>query len=111
MARVKLPRRKAAHRPVLAAEDAWWLYFALPSFRDKLIFRMGVIWGPRTSEIFGLTVDCWKGDHFESYNTAYEGELRRMKVKTDDSFRTVPVPAELRGMIERWIAEAGTQWD
>ena len=107
MVRVKLPKCKPLQKPVLPAEDARRLYFALPSLRDKLIFRMGVIWGPRTSEIFGLTVDCWKGDHFEIHNTAYKGELRRMKVKTDDSFRTVPVPVELRGMIERWIAEAG----
>jgi integrase len=62
---------------------------------------------PRTSELFGLTVDCWKGDHFEIQNTAYKGELRRVKVKTPDSFRVVPIPAEMRGMIERWIAEAG----
>jgi integrase len=107
MVRVKLPKCKPAHKPVLEAADARRLYFALPDFRDKLIFRMAVIWGPRTSELFGLTVDCWRGDHFEIQNTAYKGELRRVKVKTEDSFRIVPVPAEMRGMVERWIAEAG----
>lgn len=107
MGRVKLPKCKRAEKPVLPADDARRLYFALPGFRDQLIFRMAVIWGPRTSEIVGLTVDCWKGNHFEIHHTAYKGELRRVKVKTENSFRTVPVPVEMRGMIERWIAEAG----
>lgn len=107
MAKVKLPKCKPTQKPLLPIEDAQRLYSALPSFRDRLIFRMGVQWGPRTSELFAVSVDGWKGDCFEIRNTAYKGTLRRAKVKTDGSFRTVPVPVELRGMVERWIAEEG----
>jgi hypothetical protein len=74
------------------------LYDAIPSLRDRLIFSIGISLGPRTSEVFGLTVDGWKGDVLEIMNTVYKGTLRRARVKTDGSWRTVP--ADMRIIAE-----------
>jgi integrase len=73
MAKVKLPKCKARPKPVISVEDARRLYDAIPSLRDRLIFRIGISLGPRTSEVFGLTVDGWKGDVLEIRHTAYKG--------------------------------------
>ena len=63
--------------------------------------------GPRTSEVFGFTADSWKDDVLEIKNTVYKGTLRRAKVKTDGSWRTVPVPPDMRIMLQRWIEWSG----
>ena len=77
------------------------------ALRERLIFRLGVLLGPRTSEVFGFTVADWKGDFLEITNTAYKGNLRKAKVKTDGSHRTVPVPPATRGMLKQWIEQNG----
>lgn len=112
LARVKLPKCKPAHKPVLEAADARRLENALGhlSERDRLIFRMAVNWGPRASEIFGLTVDAWRhdpanGDYLEIRATAYKGQLRPMKVKTENSYRHVPLPPGIRTALADWIDE------
>jgi integrase len=107
MAKVKLPRYKPTPKPVLPIEDARRLYAALPFLRDRLIFRLGVFLGPRASELFGFTVDCWMGDVLEIRQTAYKGVLRKAKVKTDGSRRSVPVPPDMRAMLRRYIEESG----
>jgi integrase len=111
MAKVKMPKCKPTPKPVIAIEDVRRLYAAIPSLRDRLIFRLGVFLGLRTSELFGLTVGAWRGDALEICGTAYKGTLRRAKVKTDGSLRTVPVPPDMRAQLERWIAESGGQGD
>jgi integrase len=104
---VKLPKYKPTPKPVLPIEDARRLYAALPLLRDRLIFRLGVFLGPRASELFGFTVDCWKDDVLEIRQTAYKGVLRKAKVKTDGSRRSVPVPPDMRAMLRRYIEESG----
>jgi integrase len=98
-----------AGKPVIDIEDARRLYNAILSFRDRLIFRLGVFLGPRPSELFGFTVNDWKGDVLEIRNTAYKGSIRNAKVKTDGSRRTVPVPPDMQAMLKRWIEENGLE--
>jgi integrase len=98
---------KVTPKPVISIEDAHWLYDAIPALRDRLILRIGISLGPRTSEVFGLTVDNRKGDVLEIKNTVYKGTLRRTKVKTDGSCRTVPVPPDMRILLKRWIEWSG----
>jgi integrase len=100
--KVRMPKCKPQHKPVIDAAD---VRRTLSSLRDRLIFRLGVFLGPRTSEVFGFTVNDWKGDFLEICNTAYNGTLRKAKVKTDGSHRTVPVPPDKRAMLKRWIEE------
>jgi len=107
MTKVKLPKYKPTPKPLLPIEDARRLYAALPLLRDRLIFRLGVFLGPRASELFGFTVDCWKGDVLEIRQTAYKGKLRKAKTKTDGSRRSVPVPPDMRAMLRRYIDESG----
>ena len=111
MAKIKLPKCKATPKPVIAVGDARRLYDAIPSLRDRLIFRIGISLGPRTSEVFGFTVDSWEGDVLEIRNTVYKGTLRRAKVKTDGSHRTVPVPPDMRTMLQNWIEWSGASGD
>ena len=111
MAKVRLPKCKPTPNPLLPVEDARRLYAALDSLRDRLIFRVGVFLGARASELFGFTVDCWRGHELEIRQTAYKGKLRKAKVKTDGSWRVVPVPPEMRAMLQRYIEENGLSGD
>jgi integrase len=111
MAKVKLPKCKPTPKPVISIDDVRRLYQAIPSLRDRLIFRIGISLGPRASEVFGLTVDSWKGDVLEIRHTAYKGTLRKAKVKTDGSRRTIPVPPDMRVMLQRWIEWCGASGD
>ena len=47
----------------------------------------------------------------EIRNTVYKGTLRRAKVKTDGSHRTVPVPPDMRTMLQNWIEWSGASGD
>jgi integrase len=107
MAKVKLPKCKPTPKPVISIDDVRRLYQAIPSLRDRLIFRIGISLGPRPSEVFGFTANCWKGDVLEIRHTAYKGILRKAKVKTDGSQRTIPVPSDMRVMLQRWIEWSG----
>ena len=109
--KVKMPKCKPQHKPVIDVADVRRLYSALPSLRDRLIFRLGVFLGPRTSEVFGFTVNDWKGEFLEICNTSYNGTLRKAKTKTDGSHRTVPVPPQTRAMLKRWIEQTGLSGD
>jgi integrase len=55
--KVRMPKCKPQHKPVIDAADVRRLYSSLSSLRDRLIFRLGVFLGPRTSEVFGFTVN------------------------------------------------------
>jgi len=111
MTKVEMPKCKPTPKPVIEVEDVRRLYNAIPSLRDRLIFRIGVFLGPRASELFGFTVNDWKGDVLEIRNTAYNGTLRKAKVKTDGSRRTVPVPPDMRAMLKHWIEQNGLSGD
>ena len=47
----------------------------------------------------------------EIRNTVYKGTLRKAKVKTDGSRRTIPVPTDMRIMLQRWIEWSGASGD
>jgi integrase len=110
MAKVKLPLCKVTEKPVIPRGDVIRLYIAIPALRDRLIFRIGVFLGARASELFGFTVDCWNGnDELSIRQTAWRGKLQKQQVKTRQSRRVVPVPPEMKGMLERWLAESGAK--
>jgi len=105
MARVDVPKCKPTPKPIIAKEDIARLFGAVTDTRDRLILMLGVFAGPRSSEVFGIQWDCYKGDHIEIRNTAWCGKLYEWRVKRRDSFRRIKLGPQTQQLFEKWRAE------
>ncbi len=63
---------------------------------------IGLFCATRTSETFGLQWKSYAGDRSIVHSTAYEGRLYEGKVKTEASRDSVPIPEDIRPVIEVW---------
>jgi integrase len=106
MAKVDMPKCKPTAKPVLPKDDIVRLFTAITDTRDRLILMLGVFAGPRASEVFGLQWQCYKGDHLEIRNTAWQGDLMEWNVKRHSSFRRIWLGAHVQKMFEQWKATA-----
>jgi len=81
-----------------------------PRTNDRAIFLIAWLCALRPSELFGPRWGCYNGTHFVVINTAYQGELQRMKIKKrphngNVSQRVVPIPDAVRKAIEEWRSQ------
>jgi integrase len=63
---------------------------------------IGIFCGPRASEAFGLQWRSWNGESLMPHGTAYEGQFYAGRVKTKQSKAPIPVPEQIRPIIENW---------
>jgi len=106
MAKVSMPTCKPTPKPVIDKTDVLRLIQAITDVRDRLILLLGVFCGPRSSEVFGLQWNCYKGDHIEIRNTAYCGQLHEWRVKRKASFRRIYIPLVIQRAFEQWKAQS-----
>jgi integrase len=69
---------------------------------DLCLMSIGLFCATRTSETFGLQWKSYSGDRLIIQSTAYEGKLFPGKVKTNASRNAVPIPEDIRTIIEAW---------
>jgi integrase len=100
--KLKMPDTRSPDRSTIGAARIMALLDAIENPMDKCAFAIGVFCALRTSELFGLTWDCWLGEYLAIKNTAFQGKLQENKVKTGDSRGLVPVPELVYPIIADW---------
>jgi integrase len=98
----RMPETKAVSRPTMTAEQIIQLIDSISDPHDLCLISIGVFCATRTSETFGLQWKCYVGDKLIIHSTAYEGSLFPGKVKTNASGSAVPVPEDIRPIIDAW---------
>ena len=98
----RMPETKAVSRPTMTAQQIIQLIDSISDPHDLCLISIGLFCATRTSETFGLQWKCYVGDKLIIHSTAYEGSLFPGKVKTNASGSAVPVPDDIRPIIEAW---------
>jgi len=98
----RMPETKAVDRPTMSAEQIVQLFNGIEDPHDLCLMSIGLFCATRTSETLGLQWKSYTGETLIIHGTAYEGRLYEGKVKTDASRDAVPVPADIRLVIESW---------
>jgi len=98
----RMPETKAVDRPTMTAEQIVQLVNGIEDPHDLCLMSIGLFCATRTSETLGLQWKSYTGETLIIHGTAYEGRLYEGKVKTDASRDAVPVPADIRPVIESW---------
>jgi integrase len=99
---VTMPQSKPPVRPVISREQIQALLGAIEDLHDLCLLYIGIFCGPRSSEILGLQWKSWTGEALMPYGTTYEGEFYEGRFKTRQSQAPIPVPAQVRPVIEAW---------
>lgn len=98
----RMPETKTVDRPTMTAEQIVQLVNAIEEPHDLCLMCIGLFCATRTSETLGLQWKSYTGDALIIHGTAFEGHLYEGKVKTEASRDSVPVPADIRPIIESW---------
>ena len=98
---LEMPVTRPVEKPVITAEEINSLIDAVEDPHDRCLVAIGLFCATRTSETFGLKWKAYHGDRLTIETTAYEGHLYS-RVKTEASRNAVPVPADVRPIIEAW---------
>lgn len=101
---LQMPETREVQRPVISVEQICKLIDGVENLRDKALLCVGIFCATRASETFGLTWKSYLGDRLFVQSTAFEGEFYEGKVKTHSSKTTVPIPEDIRPVIEVWKA-------
>lgn len=99
---VKMPETKAIKRPTMTAQQIVRLIDAIEDPHDLCLMSIGLFCATRTSETFGLQWKAYGGDRLVVHGTAYDGRLYEGKVKTEASNEAIPIPEDIRPIIEAW---------
>lgn len=99
---VTMPQTKTVEKPVLAKEQILALIGAIEDVHDLCLLYVGIFCGPRASEVMGLQWKSWTGDSLLPHGTAYEGQFYAGRLKTKQSKAPIPVPEQVRPVIEAW---------
>ena len=97
-----MPETREVARPVISAEHICKLIDGVEYLRNRALLCVGLFCATRASETFGLTWKSYLGDRLLVQSTAFEGVLYEGKVKTRGSKTTVPLPEDIRPVIEAW---------
>jgi integrase len=98
----KMPETREINRPTISAEQIIGLIDSIEDPHDLCLMSIGLFCATRTSETFGLQWKSYAGDKLVIHGTAYEGRLYPGKVKTKASRNAVPIPEDIRPIIEAW---------
>jgi integrase len=99
---VSMPQTKPVQKPVLLREQIVALIGAIEDIHDLCLLYVGIFCGPRASEVMGLQWKSWTGEALLPHGTAYEGQFYAGRLKTKDSKAPIPVPEQVRPVIEAW---------
>ena len=99
---VVLPLTMPVEKPVMSREQILALLGAVEDLHDLCLLYVGIFCGPRASEVFGLQWKSWTGESLMPLGTAYEGQLYPGRLKTKASKAPIPVPEQVRPVIEAW---------
>lgn len=99
---VNMPQAKMAQRPVMTRDQILALIGAIEDMHDLCLLSVGIFCGPRASEVMGLQWKSWTGEALQPYGTAYEGKFYHGRLKTRQSKAPIPVPEQVRPVIEAW---------
>jgi len=102
---VTMPLTNPVEKPVMAQEQILALLGAIEDAHDRCLVYVGIFCGPRASEVLGLQWKSWTGDALIPYGTAYEGKLYKGRLKTRASKGAIPVPEQVRPVLENWRQE------
>lgn len=97
-----MPETRAVSRPTMAPEQIVKLIDSISDPHDLCLISIGLFCATRTSEAFGLQWKSYCGDKLIIQGTTYEGKLFPGKVKTNASWNAVPIPEDIRPIIEAW---------
>jgi integrase len=98
----KMPETRAVSRPIMTPEQIVKLIDSIGDPHDLCLMSIGLFCATRTSETFGLQWKSYFGDKLIIQGTAYEGKLFPGKVKTNASWNAVPIPEDIRPIMEAW---------
>jgi integrase len=99
---VLMPLTKPVGKPVMSREQIVFLLGAVEDLHDLCLLAIGIFCGTRASEAFGLQWKSWTGESLELHGTAWDGTLYPGRLKTKASRAPIPVPEQVRPMIEAW---------
>ena len=99
---LRMPETKTVHRPTMSTEQVAKLIDAIEDPHDLCLMGIALFCATRTSETFGLQWKSYAGDRLVVHGTAYSGRLYEGKVKTDASSEAIPIPEDVRPIIEAW---------
>ena len=99
---VTMPQTKPVEKPVLSREQILALIGAIEDVQDLCLLQVGIFCGLRASEIMGLQWKSWTGEALVPHGTAYEGQFYNGRLKTRQSKAPIPVPEQVRPVIETW---------
>ena len=86
----------------MTREQILALIGAMEDMHDLCLLCVGIFCGPRASEVMGLQWKSWTGEALMPFGTAYEGQFYSGRMKTRQSKAPIPVPEQVRPIIERW---------
>ena len=75
-----------------------------PDVRSSALLFPAIFCGLRASEIMGLQWKSWTGEALVPHGTAYDGQFFEGRMKTRQSKAPIPVPDQVRPVIEAWRA-------
>jgi integrase len=99
---VNMPQTKPVERPVMTREQILALIGAIEDAHDLCLLHVGIFCGLRSSEIMGLQWKSWNGQALMPHGTAYDGQFYAGRLKTRQSKAPIPVPEQVRPVIESW---------
>ena len=99
---VKMPQTKVVEKPVMTQDQILELVNAIEDMHDLCLLQVGIFCGPRASEVMGLQWKSYTGEALLPYRTAYEGQFFNGRLKTKQSKAPIPVPEQVRPVIEAW---------
>jgi integrase len=99
---VTMPQTKPVEKPVMTREQILALLGAIEDVHDLCLLQIGIFCGPRASEVMGLQWKSWTGEALMPHGTAYEGQFYAGRFKTRQSQAPIPVPNQVRPVIEAW---------
>jgi len=97
-----MPQTKPVKKPVLSREQILALINSIEDIHDLCLLYVGIFCGPRASEVMGLKWKSWTGEALLPHGTAYEGQFYAGRLKTKQSKAPIPVPEQVRPVIEAW---------
>jgi integrase len=98
---LKMPITRPVDKPTITPGEINRLIDSIEDRHDLCLMVIGLFCATRTSETFGLKWKSYRGDKVVIQSTAYEGQLYE-RVKTDESRSAVPIPEDIRPIIEAW---------
>lgn len=99
---VLMPLTKPVGKPVISPEQIVSLLGAVEDLHDLCLLSIGIFCGTRASEAFGLQWKSWTGESLELHGMAWDGKLYPGRLKTKASRAPIPVPEQVRPIIEAW---------